>query len=156
MFQNLFDINGLVYHEFIPLGECVTGHLHVQVLHMLRDAVRGSGETNSRQGQWFLQHDNAPSHTSLVVQQFLAEKNIQSSPNHRTLRISLRVTHSCSLLWKWASWGHVSQPLRTSIRMPWPNSFRFQKNPSAGASNNGRIDGTSVSVRKGPTLKVIR
>jgi transposase len=28
------------------------------------------------QGQWFLHHDNAPSHTSLVVQQFLTEKNI--------------------------------------------------------------------------------
>jgi hypothetical protein len=25
------------------------------------------------QGQWFLHHDNAPSHTSLVAQQFLAE-----------------------------------------------------------------------------------
>jgi len=37
-----------------------------------------------------------------------------------------------------------------------PNSGRFQKKPSAGASNNGRIDGASVYVRKGPTLKVIR
>jgi len=27
---------------------------------------------------------------------------------------------------------------------------------SAGASNNGRIDGASVCVLKGPTLKVIR
>jgi hypothetical protein len=26
--------------------------------------------------QWFLHHDNAPSHTSLVVQQFLAKENI--------------------------------------------------------------------------------
>jgi hypothetical protein len=31
---------------------------------------------DKRQGQWFLHHDNVPSHTSLVVQQFLAEKNI--------------------------------------------------------------------------------
>jgi histone-lysine N-methyltransferase SETMAR len=29
-----------------------------------------------KMGQWFLHHDNAPSRTSLVVQQFLAEKNI--------------------------------------------------------------------------------
>jgi hypothetical protein len=35
----------------------------------------GSG-ASGRQGQWFLHHDSAPSHTSLVVQQFLAEKNI--------------------------------------------------------------------------------
>jgi len=37
-----------------------------------------------------------------------------------------------------------------------PNSRRFQKKPSAGASNNGRIDGASVYVLKGPILIVIR
>jgi hypothetical protein len=36
----------------------------------------GSGATSGRQGQWFLHHDNAPSHTSLVVQQFLTTENI--------------------------------------------------------------------------------
>jgi hypothetical protein len=78
------------------------------------------------QGQWFLHHDNAPSHTSLAVQQFL------SSPKHRTLRISLQVTFDRSLPWKWASRGHVSQPW-TSNRMQQPNSRRFQMKPSAGA-----------------------
>jgi hypothetical protein len=33
---------------------------------------------------------------------------------------------------------------------------RFQKKPSASVSNNGRIDGASVCVRKGPSLEVIR
>jgi len=33
---------------------------------------------------------------------------------------------------------------------------KIQKKPSAIASNNGRIDGASVCVHKGPTLKVIR
>jgi transposase len=37
---------------------------------------RANGATSVRQGQWFLHHDNAPSHTSPVLQQFLAEKNI--------------------------------------------------------------------------------
>ena len=50
----------------------------------------------------------------------------------------------------------VSQPWKTSNGMRRPNSRRFQKKPSAGASNNGRIDGANVCVRKGPTLKVIR
>jgi hypothetical protein len=53
------------------------------------------GATSGRQGQWFLHHGNAPSHTSLVVQQFL------SLSNHRHLRTSLRVTFGCSLSWKW-------------------------------------------------------
>jgi hypothetical protein len=92
---------------------------------------RGSG----RQGQWFLHHDNAPNHTS-------------SSPSHRTLRISLRVTFGCSLLWIWAKRGHVSQPWRASDRMRRPNSGRFQKRLSAGVCNNGRIDVASVCARR--------
>jgi len=73
-------------------------------------------------------------------------KAFLSSPNHRTLRISLQVTFGCSLLWKWASRGHVSHPWRTSNRMQRPNSGRFWKKPSAGASNSSRIDGASVCV----------
>jgi len=92
----------------------------------------------------------APFPPNCIAQAFL------SSPNHRTLRISLRVTFGCSLLWKWASRGRVSQPWRTSNRMRQLNSGRFQKKPFAGASNNGRIDGARVCVCKGPTLKVIR
>ena len=71
-------------------------------------------------------------------------KAFLSSPNHRTLWISLQVSFGCSVLWKWASRGRVLQPWRTSKWMRWPNSRRFQKKPSAGASNNGRIDGGSV------------
>jgi len=49
-----------------------------------------------------------------------------------------------------------SQMFVVYAHMRRPNSGRFQKKPSAGASNNGRIDGASVCVRKGSTLKVIR
>jgi len=42
--------------------------------------------------------------------------------------------------------GRVSQPWRTSKRMRRLNSGRFQKKPSSGTSNNGRIDGGSVCV----------
>ena len=41
----------------------------------LRDAVRRKW-CDKWQGEWFLHHNNAPSHTSLVVQQFLAKKRI--------------------------------------------------------------------------------
>jgi hypothetical protein len=75
-FQEFFDIDGLVHHEFTPPGQSVTGHFSVQVLQRLSYAVRGSRATSGRQGQWLLRHDNAPSHTSLVVQQFLPEKSI--------------------------------------------------------------------------------
>jgi histone-lysine N-methyltransferase SETMAR len=61
-----FDIDGLVHPEFVPPGQGVTGNFYVQLSQRLRDI----------QGQWFLHHDNAPSHISHVVQQFLAQKNI--------------------------------------------------------------------------------
>jgi hypothetical protein len=68
--------------------DSVNGHFYVQVLQRLWDAVRRK-RRNKQHGQWFLHPDNAPSHTSLVVQLFLAEKNILPSSNHLTLRISL-------------------------------------------------------------------
>jgi hypothetical protein len=64
-----------VYHEFSPPGLGVTGHFFVQVLQRLRDAVRRK-RSDKWQGQWFLHHDNAPSHTFPSVQKFLAEENI--------------------------------------------------------------------------------
>ncbi|PNF39739.1 hypothetical protein B7P43_G04773 [Cryptotermes secundus] len=53
----------------------VTGHFYVQVLQRLHDAVQRK-RCDKWRGQWFLHHNNALSHTSLVVQQFLTKKNI--------------------------------------------------------------------------------
>jgi hypothetical protein len=99
---------------------------------------RGSGVTSGRQGQWFLHHNNAQSHTLLVVQQHL------SSPNHRTLQILL------SDFWLFPSLkmclnGDTFCNQETSNCMWQLNSGRFQKKPSTGTSNNSRIDGASVS-----------
>jgi hypothetical protein len=38
--------------------------------------LSGRASTRGRKGHWFLHHDNAPSDTSFVVKQFLAERNI--------------------------------------------------------------------------------
>jgi len=35
-----FDIDSVVYHEFVPPGQTVNGHFYVQVLQRLRDALR--------------------------------------------------------------------------------------------------------------------
>jgi hypothetical protein len=77
----------------------------------------------------------------------LLGKPFLSSPNYCILWISFRVTFSCSLLWKWASRGHVSQPQWTLNLVQCPNTGRFQKKPSARASNNGRIKVARVCVR---------
>jgi hypothetical protein len=66
-FPEFFDIDGLVHHEFVSPGQSVTCNFCVQVLQRLCDAVRRKWHYKW-QGQWFLHHDNASSHTSLVVQ----------------------------------------------------------------------------------------
>jgi hypothetical protein len=72
-FPEFFDFDGLLRREFVPPGHNVT----MQVLQRkLRDKWQARTVIS------------APSLTSLVV----------SSPNHRTLQISLRVTFGSSLL----------------------------------------------------------
>jgi hypothetical protein len=70
-----YDIDGLMPHEFLPPGQSVTGHFYMQVLQRFHNAVQRKLH-DKWQGQWFLHHDTAPSHTSLVVQQVLADENI--------------------------------------------------------------------------------
>uniref|UniRef100_A0A8C4X9K6 Protein GVQW3-like n=1 Tax=Erpetoichthys calabaricus TaxID=27687 RepID=A0A8C4X9K6_ERPCA len=75
MLISFFNIDGLVHHEFVQSGQSVIGVFYVQVLQRLRDAIQRK-RPDKWQGQWFLHHDNTPSHTSFVVQQCLADKNI--------------------------------------------------------------------------------
>ena len=70
-----FDINGVVHQAFVLPGQTINGHFYVQVLQWLRKAVWRKRH-DKWQGEWFLHHNNALSHTSLVVQQFLTEKSI--------------------------------------------------------------------------------
>jgi hypothetical protein len=74
-FSEFFDIDSLVHHEFVLPGQSVTGHFCVQVLQRLCSSFQRK-QSSKWQGYWFLHHNNTPNHTSLVVQQFLTEKNI--------------------------------------------------------------------------------
>jgi hypothetical protein len=67
--RNSLDIDDLEHHEFVRPGQSVAGHFYVQVLQRKRRDKWQAGTV------WFLHHDNAPSHTSLFVQQVLAERN---------------------------------------------------------------------------------
>jgi hypothetical protein len=67
-FWEFFYIDGLVLHEFVSPEQNVTGHSYMQVSERLSDAVRRQQGDGNWQGQWFLHHDKAPSHTSVVVQ----------------------------------------------------------------------------------------
>ena len=58
--------------EFVPIGQTITGAYHLEVLkHLMSRILRIRCEYRDPE-TWSLLHDNAPSHTSLIVRQFLA------------------------------------------------------------------------------------
>ncbi|GBM30466.1 hypothetical protein AVEN_237693-1 [Araneus ventricosus] len=86
MLIEFFDNEGVVHHEFAPAGQTVDGPFYLQVLKRLRVVIRRKRPAKWK-GECPLHHDNAPSHTSIVVQTWLAEKDYSSStslPTHRS------------------------------------------------------------------------
>jgi hypothetical protein len=81
-------------------------------LKRLMEGIRRKSPNKWKNNNWFLHHDNALAHTSLVVRQFLTSKNITVIPHpppfawHRPLRLfpipnmKLRLTDSF-----WHDWG---------------------------------------------------
>jgi hypothetical protein len=50
--------------------------MYVDTLRRLRDAVRRKRSEKWRTNSWFLLHDNAPAHRSVLVKHFLAKNNV--------------------------------------------------------------------------------
>jgi len=61
----------------------VNKEMYTDILRRLRDAVRGKRPEKWRTNSWFLLHDNAPAHRSVLVKDFLA-KNSVSTLEHPT------------------------------------------------------------------------
>jgi hypothetical protein len=78
---SFFDIQGTVHKEFVPPGQTVNGRFFCEVLKRLREGIlRKRPDKWKNNNNWFLHHDNAPAHTSLVVRKFLTYKNILVIP----------------------------------------------------------------------------
>jgi len=132
------------------------GHFYGQVLQRLRDAFRRK-RRDKWQGEWFLHHDNGQSHTSLVVQQFLADKStpVITQPSYSpdlapsefwmfpTLKMGLKGTRFATMeVIKWNATAELRKIPKEAFRrcfQQWQD--RWSK---------------CVCVRKGPTLNVIR
>lgn len=76
-----FDIEGIVYYEFVPHGQTVNQVFYKDVLIRLRERIRKKRPEKWRSGTWFLHHDNAPAHSALSIREFLAEKKIPVVPH---------------------------------------------------------------------------
>ena len=73
------EVEYIVHKEFVPSGQTVNQTFYLQVLERLRNRVRRvRGEIADK---WFLHHDNAPSHTSFAVSEFLAQNKITTLPH---------------------------------------------------------------------------
>jgi len=68
-----FVSEGIVHHEYAPDGKTINKEFYVEVLRRFREPVRQKWPEKWRDGDWILHHDNAPAHTSHLVQQFLAK-----------------------------------------------------------------------------------
>ena len=67
---------GVIHHEYAPLGRTFTKEYYVEVLHQLRDAIRRKWPQFWASGDWQLHHNNAPAHSSALMQAFLAKHHI--------------------------------------------------------------------------------
>lgn len=80
MLTVFFDHEGIVHHEYAPAGQTITKEYYLEVLRRLRDAVRRKRQNLWDCSQWHLHHDNAPAHSSRLVQEFLAKHSITQVP----------------------------------------------------------------------------
>jgi hypothetical protein len=79
-----FDIDGIIHKEFVPPGQTVNAKFYCDVLRRLREDMRQKRPGKWRKNNWVLHHDNAPAHTALAVQHFLASKNMTVVPHPLT------------------------------------------------------------------------
>ena len=71
-----FDSSGVLHHEYAPQGQTVTKEYYEGVLCRLRNAVRRKRPDLWAAKSWQLHHDNAPAHSSHLIQRFLVKHNI--------------------------------------------------------------------------------
>lgn len=69
-----FDINGIVMTEWVPEGQTVNQTYYLSVLATLRERVCKKRPELWKNNSWILHQDNAPSHNTLSVKQYLARK----------------------------------------------------------------------------------
>ncbi|XP_071453429.1 protein GVQW3-like [Hetaerina americana] len=74
-----FDKRGVVHCEFVPERQTLNAAFYVQVLDRLRKRV--ACVRPAIKDIWRLHHDNVPSHTALVVSDFLAKHGVATLPH---------------------------------------------------------------------------
>ena len=85
-----FGSQGIVQKEFVPPGQTVNQSVYREVLERLRKRVARVRPGTAR--TWMLHHDNAPCHTAVSINEFLAEKTFLWFLSPPIRRFSVPVT----------------------------------------------------------------
>ena len=65
---------GVIHKEFVPEGETINAVYYKGVMERLLNRTRRVRLGMCEYGDWFLLHNNAPSHNATIVKQFLAQR----------------------------------------------------------------------------------
>ena len=85
-----FYSQGTVHKKFVPPGQTVNQIFYREVLERLRKRVARVGPGIAR--TWMPNHDNAPYHTAVSINECLADKSNPVFPQPPIHRISVPVT----------------------------------------------------------------
>jgi hypothetical protein len=135
----------------IPPGQIVNGKFHCEVLKRLREGIRRKRPDKWKKNNWFLHHDKAPAHMSLVVQQFLTSKNVTVIPPIRLT--SPTATSAYSPRWNYGWKSDVLTRLRRSTQKRKRLSTHSHLRTSRDAWNHRKHAGIAVYMSKGTTWR---
>ena len=71
-----FDAEGVIRREFVSEGQKVNAEFYVGVLDRLLKRIRRVRTAKLQSNEWFLLHDNTPSHNAAIVKKFLPNRNV--------------------------------------------------------------------------------
>jgi len=71
-----FDAEGVIHFEFVPERQKGNAEFYVGDLDQLLKRIRRVRTAKFQFSEWFLLHDNAPSHNAAIVKNFMANRNV--------------------------------------------------------------------------------
>ena len=102
--RRIFDCQGIFHYEFILGGKTAKKKdVYTYILRRFMDSFRRKLSVKWKNNNWFLLHDNAPAHRSVLGMDFLAKNNVTTlehplhSPDLATAEFYLFPRHKSAL-----------------------------------------------------------
>ena len=77
MLTVFFDYRGVVHYEYLPTSQTLKKDYYPSIMRHLREAIR-----TKRQETWISYHDNAPSHTALILRVFFSKNSTHNQRSY--------------------------------------------------------------------------